>query len=338
MSSIDLNPSAASIHLSPAGSDFLWAVFGVFTAATAFMVVLAHHRPIGHRGFHFLAAAILLISAVSYSYLASNLGFSPVPVEFLNPGGLGQYQASEGEELITRSVSYTRFVAWALTWPMLLLMLQLATALPLSTIFFDLFISETSVVCLLIGALVPNRYKWVSYSFGAACLLYDSWALLILSRREAYVLGVEYGQAFSRSALLLVGCWLVYPVIWGVSEGANLITVTAECIAYGVLDLLTRLVFPFYFLFNYRRLDYDRFQFVSGKISIGTPPPSTPTRYAPPSIPYPGLGAQPQPPPSLVQVPTAMSFPDSSVAAPRAKGGMGGKKSTAGASSGGSAV
>lgn len=80
------------------------------------------------------------------------------------------------------------------------------------------------------------------------------------------------------------------PVIWGVSEvrlplipssshrsgtdslflaqGGNVITVTSECIGYGILDLLMTVCFVFFFLYNNEGLDYDRFEFVRPSLSF----------------------------------------------------------------------
>lgn len=57
----------------------------------------------------------------------------------------------------------------------------------------------------------------------------------------------------------------MYPLCWALSEGANIITVTAEMIWFGILDLLAGPVFLFFFLYKLRGVDYAAFGLQSGK-------------------------------------------------------------------------
>jgi bacteriorhodopsin len=43
--------------------------------------------------------------------------------------------------------------------------------------------------------------------------------------------------------------WTAYPIVFGLTEGANKIGVDAEIIAYGVLDVAAKLGFTFMLLF-----------------------------------------------------------------------------------------
>ncbi|GAA5905961.1 hypothetical protein JCM6882_009082 [Rhodosporidiobolus microsporus] len=264
-SSIDINPSTANIALTAQGSEFLWTWFALFTSSALVLLFVAHQRPVGHRAFHYFGVAALVVTALAYLYMASNLGWTPIPVEWVRSGSRGADQVANGApNPPTRSISYARWIQFFLTWPILILMLHLATGFALSRVFFDLFVCD---VCLLVGALIESRYKWASYTFACVFLLYEWWSLLHPMRLSAFRLGDDYGRAYIRSASFLVLIWFVYPIIWAVSEGGNVITVTSECIAYGILDLLTTVVFTFFFLYACEGLDYERFEFASGKYS-----------------------------------------------------------------------
>jgi bacteriorhodopsin len=51
-------------------------------------------------------------------------------------------------------------------------MLLLTTGLPLSDLFFTLFMILVTVVMGLVGALTPTSYKWGFFTFGVITLLY----------------------------------------------------------------------------------------------------------------------------------------------------------------------
>lgn len=42
--------------------------------------------------------------------------------------------------------------------------------------------------------------------------------------------------------------WSAYPIVFGLTEGANKISVDAEIIAYGVLDVAAKIGFTFFLL------------------------------------------------------------------------------------------
>lgn len=65
-----------------------------------------------------------------------------------------------------------RYIQWFITFPLELLALLLATGLSLSDITTTLFMSEVTVVSLLVGALTHSTYKWGYYTFGIAALFY----------------------------------------------------------------------------------------------------------------------------------------------------------------------
>ncbi|GAA5866004.1 hypothetical protein JCM1840_003371 [Sporobolomyces johnsonii] len=250
------NRCAANECLTYQGSAWLYALFCVF-AFTAFgLLFLSHARPLGHRAFHFIAAATLLITALTYWIMASNLGYAVIGTEFSRGGTLGGP---------TRAIFYARYIDWVLTTPLLLLLLLLGTGFSLSRIFFVLFIDVFMIICGLIGALTASRYKWALFSFGVAAALYIWWTLIHPGRASAFRLGNDYGKAFSGSAIFLLIIWFIYPIIWAVSDGGNVIPITSEMIAFGILDLCAKIGFVLYHLYRIEGLEYDRFGFVSGK-------------------------------------------------------------------------
>ncbi|GAA5941579.1 hypothetical protein JCM1841_002005 [Sporobolomyces salmonicolor] len=265
----DVNRCTANECLTRQGSDWLWALFCVFALTGFGLLFLSHARPLGHRAFHFIAAAILFITALTYWIMASNLGYAVIGTEFSRSGTL------TGP---TRAIFYARYIDWVLTTPLLLLLLLLATGFSLSRIFFVLFMDIFMIICGLIGALTASRYKWGLFSFGVAAAIYIWWTLIHPGRASAFRLGNNYGSGYSRSALFLLIIWFIYPIIWAVSDGGNVISVTSEMIAFGILDLCAKIGFVLSHLYAIEGLDYERFGFASSKYSDDPAYPGAQTR------------------------------------------------------------
>lgn len=67
-----------------------------------------------------------------------------------------------------------------------------------------------------------------------------------------------------RSSAILMFLWLLYPICWGLSEGGNRITSDGEMVFYGVLDVVTVVVFLVFHLISVGGLEYERFNFMRG--------------------------------------------------------------------------
>ncbi|GAA6003333.1 opsin family protein [Rhodotorula paludigena] len=277
-SSIAVNPVTSNIGLSPQGSNYLWALFGIFALTLLTLAFIAHSRHKHARAFHFLALAVAATTTVQYATMASNLGYASVPVEFVRNGTRGVTQILSGAPIPpTRSIFYVRYIAHMITTPLLLLMLLLCTGFALSRIFIVLFFAVLATVCALVGALVPTRYKWAFYTFGVVSLLYVLWSLLFPARRSSRRLGKGYHQTYTGGAFSLAFFLLIYPIVWGLAEGGNVIRVASEMFWYGVLDVLSKTVWLLGYLFSIESLEYDAFQLHSGKF---TDPPYQDPRYS----------------------------------------------------------
>jgi hypothetical protein len=80
---------------------------------------------------------------------------------------------------------------------------------------------------------------------------------LLQTHKSVYVPGAVY----------LAIVWMLYPICWAFSEGANVLTVDHEMIFYSILDLFAGPLFLFLFLASLRDVDYDNFGLQSGKAS-----------------------------------------------------------------------
>lgn len=104
----------------------------------------------------------------------------------------------------------------------------------MTVVFFDI----AMIVVGLVGALVASSYKWGYFTLGMFFEFYIWWVLLGPARSTSGLLGTDVRSAYTKSAIFLSVVWLLYPVAWGLADGSNVISVTAEMIFYGILDIL----------------------------------------------------------------------------------------------------
>ncbi|KAJ9115428.1 hypothetical protein QFC22_005185 [Naganishia vaughanmartiniae] len=102
-----------------------------------------------------------------------------------------------------------------------------------------------------------------------AALIYIWVILLGPALKSSAALGPDFRNAYLRSAAYLSFIWALYPIAWGLADGANVISPDAEMIFYGILDLLAKPVFTLWHVYQISRLDYTKMQLQSGKFSEG---------------------------------------------------------------------
>lgn len=119
---------------------------------------LAMRKQRRDRMFHYITAAVVFVACIAYFSMGSNLGFTPIQVEYprSNPVVRGQY----------REIFYVRYIDWFITTPLLLLDLLLTAGMPWPTILWTLLVDEIMIITGLVGALVVSRYKWAYFTFG----------------------------------------------------------------------------------------------------------------------------------------------------------------------------
>ncbi|KAI0742225.1 heat shock protein 30 [Daedaleopsis nitida] len=251
---LDVNPPNADYNLSTHGSSWLWAVFSLFAVSLLAITAWTIVTPRGTRLFHHIAIVVITTGAIAYFSMASDLGATPIPVEFRGNG--------------TRQIWYVRYIQWFITFPLLLLELLLASGLSLSDIFTAIFMSIVLVIMGLVGALVTSSYKWGYYVFGLFALgyiWYVQYVLLWHGPRTTVAAGGAVRSGHRLSSFYLSFLLLLYPIAWACSQGGNVISVTSEMIWYGILDLLAGPVFLFFFLTKLRGAEHPAYGLQSGK-------------------------------------------------------------------------
>ena len=195
------NPPNADISLGRWGSNWGWTVFCLMAASTLGLLILSTMLARNRRAFHYLLTAVLAISTISWYSMASDLGSTPITVQFLrnNPlgGGYGGYP--------TRQIWYSRYIDWTLTTSLLLLSLLLITGLPLSIIFITIFFNLLMIVCGLLGALTRSRYKWGYFVRLLGAILADTLSLSQVSESLTHLFSTPIVHAVFDLGLCLRG-------------------------------------------------------------------------------------------------------------------------------------
>jgi bacteriorhodopsin len=111
-----------------------------------------------NRLFHYITCGVVFVAAIAYFTMGSNLGFTPIQVEFYrnDPVVRGTY----------RAIYYARYIDWFITTPLLLMDLLLTAGMPWPTILWVILVDEIMIVTGLIGALIQSVYKWPYFAFG----------------------------------------------------------------------------------------------------------------------------------------------------------------------------
>jgi len=245
-----VNGRTADIAITSHGSSLYFAICAVMGVSGFAFLVLAHRKKRSERVFHYMTAAVVFVACIAYFTMGSNLGFTPIEVEFRrsDPVVSGRY----------REIFYVRYIDWFITTPLLLLDLLLTAGMPWSTLLWVIVVDWIMIVTGLVGALVVSSYKWGYFAFGCFALVYIVYQLVWESRLHAKLFGRDVERAFLMCGSLTSFLWILYPVAWGLCEGGNVIAPDSEAIFYGILDFLAKPVFGALLIWGHRNIDPAR--------------------------------------------------------------------------------
>ncbi|MBO1764723.1 bacteriorhodopsin [Escherichia coli] len=245
-----VNGRTADINITTHGSDFYFAICAVMGLAGFIFVGMSFRVERRNRLFHYITSGVVFVAAIAYFTMGSNLGFTPIRVEFYrnDPVVRGTY----------RAIFYARYIDWFITTPLLLMDLLLTAGMPWPTILWVILVDEIMIVTGLIGALIQSIYKWPYFVFGCVALLYIVYQLTWEARIHSKTFGRDVERTFLMCGSLTAFLWILYPIAWGVCEGGNVIAPDSEAVFYGVLDFLAKPVFGALLLWGHRNIDPAR--------------------------------------------------------------------------------
>jgi len=238
--------------VSETGTRTLWVVFIVMVISSAVFAGLSWRVPVSKRLYHVVTTLITVFAAISYFAMATGHGvaFNTITVRHSNP----HVPDTFGE--VKRQVFWARYVDWSLTTPLLLLDLSLLAGLNgahiLIAIIADIIMILTGLFAAFGSEGTPQKWGW--YTIACLSYLVVVWHLAVNGRAQAQSKGENVAKFFLAIAGFTVIIWTAYPIVWGIADGARIVSVDGEIIAYAVPDILAKPVFGTWLLIMHRKL------------------------------------------------------------------------------------
>lgn len=184
----------------------------------------------------YYAITILVPGIASAAYLSMFFGVGLTEVEVVGRGTLDIY--------------YARYADWLFTTPLLLLDLALLAKVDRVTTGTLIGVDALMIVTGLIGALSETmlaRYTW--WLFSTIAFLFVLYYLLTSLRSAAKRRSEEVQSTFNTLTALVAVLWTAYPILWIVgTEGAGVVGLGVETLAFMVLDVTAKVGFGFVLL------------------------------------------------------------------------------------------
>ncbi|KAI8950642.1 hypothetical protein F4801DRAFT_579139 [Xylaria longipes] len=239
-------PKVYTQHSTEVGHKTLWVVCVLMGVSSLAFYVMAMRVPVQKRLFHIITAFITTIAFLSYYAMATGTGVS------LHTTVLKETKLHVITEIVKRQVYWARYVDWSLTTPLLLLDLSLLAGLSGASILILMFSDVVMILTGLFAALSHDEAQgWGWYAF--ACLAFIN-IMYQLGYKGRYAVSTKDQKTkvfFGSISLFTLVLWTIYPIIWGIADGARMMNVDGEIIAYAVLDILAKPVFGFWLLLTH---------------------------------------------------------------------------------------
>jgi len=185
-----------------------------------------------------MAGFICLVASLAYFAMATNNGLN--------------YRCCDG-----RVFYYARYVDWIITTPVMLYeIVSIANGARKEEnkvqdfeIFYIIILDILMIVAGLIGSLVCSRTKWVFFAFSVLSFIPILKTLCQLSFKDPNVVLSDHqnviARLYKRISYLTVLAWSLYPLVWILSTGTNILSATGETIFYTALDVVAKSVFGY---------------------------------------------------------------------------------------------
>ncbi|POS84835.1 hypothetical protein EPUL_005816, partial [Erysiphe pulchra] len=222
------------------GSRTLWVVFVIMVLSSISFAFLSLRVPVQKRLFHVLTTFITLFAAVSYFAMASGDGYT--------------YIADSTSHATYRQVFWARYADWVVTTPLLLLDLAFLAGLDGASIVISLVADILMILLGLFAAFSHNEtQKWGYYTFSCIAYLVIVYQLAVSGRRAVSNKQNSTANLFAAIGGFTLILWTLYPIVWGIGDGARQWSVDSEIVAYAILDVLAKPVFGFWLLVAHGR-------------------------------------------------------------------------------------
>lgn len=157
-------------------------------------------------------------------------------------------------EHVYRQVFWARYIDWSVTTPLLLLDLGFLAGVNGADLFVAIVADLIMVLTGLFAAFgTTDGQKWGYYAIACVAYLVIVYVLAVSGRRTVAAKDSATAKLFASLGGFTLILWTLYPIVWGIGDGARKWSVDAEILAYAILDVLAKPVFGFWLLFAHAR-------------------------------------------------------------------------------------
>jgi len=232
------------------GSKTLWVVFAIMFLSTLAFIGMAMRVPVQKRLYHVLTAFITTFATISYFAMATGDGNSYAHIVIKET----HKHVPDTIQHVFRQVFWARYVDWALTTPLLLMDLAFLAGMNGADILVTVVADLIMVLLGLFAAFgATDGQKWGWYTMACVAYLVVVYQLVVSGRRSVMAKSGNTAKLFASIGGFTLILWTLYPVVWGIGDGARKWSVDAEIVAYAILDVLAKPVFGFWLLFAHGR-------------------------------------------------------------------------------------
>jgi len=233
-----------------AGTKTLWVVFVIMLLSSLAFTAMAWRVPVQKRLFHVITTLITTFAAISYFAMATGDGNSYAHIVIKEV----HKRVPDTVEHVFRQVFWARYIDWSVTTPLLLLDLAFLAGMDGASILVAIVADVIMVLTGLFAAFgKTDGQKWGYYAIACIAYLVIVYQLVISGRRASLTKDNSTAKLFASIGGFTLILWTLYPIVWGIGDGARKWSVDAEIIAYAVLDVLAKPVFGFWLLFAHAR-------------------------------------------------------------------------------------
>jgi bacteriorhodopsin len=202
------------------------------------------------RLFHVITTLITTFAAISYFAMATGDGNSYAHIVVKE----AHKHVPDTVEHVFRQVFWARYVDWSVTTPLLLLDLAFLAGMDGASILVAIVADIIMVLTGLFAAFGKNDgQKWGWYAIACIAYLVIVYQLVVSGRRAVLSKSNSTAKLYASIGGFTLILWTLYPIVWGIGDGARKWSVDAEIIAYAVLDVLAKPIFGFWLLFAHGR-------------------------------------------------------------------------------------
>ena len=271
-------PHDVDFHITKGGSDWLFSASAIFAALSFVVIVLMFSRHVHERMAYYTAIIPTLSMSIAYFTMGSDLGYASIQALYNR-----NRVSTQKTHLGFRQIFYARYIGWFLAFPWPVVQACLLGHTSVWHIMFNVLMTEVFVITYLIGSLVHSQYKWGYYTIGTCAAIIACISVLTTTRRVVKRKGGELYTVFRGFVGLCFFFWGVYPLVWGLCEGGNVLVPDAEAIWYGALDCFLLGLMPCIYVAISGYFGLENLGYKFEDIESTLPPPPPPPSKEPPS-------------------------------------------------------